>query len=656
VNAPLHPAELAFDAAGAPFSPAYGDVYHSAASGPGQARHVFLAGNDLPARWAAAERFCIVECGFGVGLNFLATWSAWRDDPRRCANLHYISVERHPFRREDLATLHARYPEFAAIAASLRAAWPVLVPGTHRLPLERGVTLTLVFADATGALADIRARADAFYLDGFAPDRNPEMWTPRVAKALARLAAPGATLSTWSVARSVRDALSSAGFELERRPGFGDKREMLVGRFVPRGRARAASASVPTTADPMSHKHALVIGAGLAGCAVAERLAARGWRIDLVERESAVASAASGLRAAVFQPHVSRDDCLLSRWTRAAFLHANAQWPRLLDDAQSSPWQRCGVMQLADGTANEERVADTAARLAYPGDYARYVSREAASGVVGADVAVGGWWFAHAGHVAPGEVAALQLARSSPPTVAHLRREVATLDRVDARWEARDRDGALIARAPVVVLANAADALRLAAPGTDSRAYPVRHVRGQQSYVPSPPFAAPRVVVGGDGYVLPASNGIAVIGATYDLDRDDTAIDAASHAQNLDRAARMLPGSTAGVDVARVGAGVGIRCVARDRMPIVGALVDLAAVRAQADALRGAQLRQLPRLPGAYAGFAYASRGATWALLAAELVASQIEGVPLPVEGALADAVDPGRFAVNQLRHGTFAR
>ncbi|MEP6943105.1 MAG: bifunctional tRNA (5-methylaminomethyl-2-thiouridine)(34)-methyltransferase MnmD/FAD-dependent 5-carboxymethylaminomethyl-2-thiouridine(34) oxidoreductase MnmC [Betaproteobacteria bacterium] len=655
MNARLLLAGLAFDASGTPFSPTYGDVYHSAASGPGQARHVFLAGNDLPRRWMGAHGFCIVECGFGLGLNFLATWSAWRDDPKRCASLHYVSIERHPFRREDLATLHARYPEFAGLSASLRAAWPTLVPGAHRLHLEHGVTLTLMFADAARALADVRARADAFYLDGFAPEKNPDMWSQRVAKSMARLAKPGATLSTWSVARNVRDALSSAGFELERRPGFAAKRDMLAGRFVPRGRSRSARASAEAPAE----RHALVIGAGLAGCAVTERLAAHGWRVDLVERESAPATGASGVRAAVFQPHVSRDDCLLSRWTRAAFLYTNAQWPRLLGDADAAPWRRCGMMKLADGASNEERVADTAAQLGYPGDYARYVPRDAARGVVGAHVDVGGWWFAHAGYVAPAAIAALQLARSSPALVAHMRRDVVTLERVDGNWQARDRDGAIIARAPVVVLANASDALRLAAPGVDALAYPIRRVRGQQSYLPSPPFAAPRVIVGGDGYVLPADHGVAVIGATYDVDRDDVAIDAASHAQNLDRAERMLPGSTAQVDMARVSAGIGVRCVARDRMPIVGAMIDLAATRARADALSGAQLtqlRHLPRMPGSYAAFAYASRGATWALLAAELIASQLEGIALPVEGALADALDPGRFAVHQLRHGIFAR
>src|SRR3954462_3464544 len=152
-----------------PYSTAYGDVYHSAGGGPAQARHVFLAGNGLPERWAQRERFIILETGFGLGLNFLVTWRAWRDDPARCGRLHYVSVEKHPFRLADLRLLHARYPQLAREAAELQASWPVLVPGTHRIELDGGkLVLTLHFDDVK-VLRELSFAADAIYLDGFAP-------------------------------------------------------------------------------------------------------------------------------------------------------------------------------------------------------------------------------------------------------------------------------------------------------------------------------------------------------------------------------------------------------------------------------------------------------------------------------------------------------
>ena len=142
----IEPAELAFDSEGTPYSPAYGDVYHSADSGPGQARHVFVGGNDLPRRWARARVFTILETGFGLGLNFLATWREWRADPARCERLHFVSIEKHPFDRGALRTLHLRYGEFAPLAAQLQHAWPPLVAGLHRLHFENGrLTLTLAF-------------------------------------------------------------------------------------------------------------------------------------------------------------------------------------------------------------------------------------------------------------------------------------------------------------------------------------------------------------------------------------------------------------------------------------------------------------------------------------------------------------------------------
>jgi len=641
------PATLAFDASGNPFSAQFSDIYHSADSAAGQARHVFLRGNDLPARWAGARVFAIVETGFGIGLNFLTTWQAWRDDPRRCARLHFVSIERWPFAQADLTTLHALYPEFAALSSQLLAAWPPLVPGMHRLHFDdEKVTLTLVFDEAIEAARGLSVAADAFYLDGFAPDRNPAMWSAPLLKTLARLAAPGATVATYSAAGAVRDALVAAGFVVEKRSGFGRKRDMLAGRYAPRWPVRRR---VPPS---WPERHAIVVGAGVSGAALASRLAVRGWRIDLVESGSAPSGAASGLRAGVFQPHVSRDDNLLSRFTRAGFLYALRAWAGALDAAATPPWQPCGVLQLADGVENETRVADTAVALAHPVDYALHVTRAEAAALAGRATAIGGWWFPMAGFVCPAAIVAVQLAHAArqagPAPTVHLDRHVARLQRDGDRWSARDAAGAAIAAAPVVVLANACDAARLVDLGGD----PLRRIRGQQTYLSAPPFAAPRVVVGGDGYVLPAVDGVAVTGATYDLDSADPGPSAASHAVNLARAEHMLPGSTASVDAATLEGGVGFRCVATDRLPMVGAIVDIGRARADQMALAGAHLADLPRIRGLYGAFAFASRGLSWSALAAEALASELDAEPAPLSHALLDAIDPGRFVVKALRRG----
>ena len=173
---PLQPARLEFNPDGTPYSAAFDDIYHTAHGGPGQARHVFLGGNDLPARWQGRERFVILETGFGLGLNFLAAWQAWRADPQRCRRLHFVSIEKHPFTAADLAVAQQAWPEFAELAAELQQRWPLLTPGMHRLHLDDNrVVLTLIFGDATTQLREVDASVDAFFLDGFSPARNPEL-------------------------------------------------------------------------------------------------------------------------------------------------------------------------------------------------------------------------------------------------------------------------------------------------------------------------------------------------------------------------------------------------------------------------------------------------------------------------------------------------
>jgi tRNA 5-methylaminomethyl-2-thiouridine biosynthesis bifunctional protein len=228
--APILPARLVLAPDGTPFSESYEDIYHSAAGGPAQARHVFLSGNGLPARWRGRDSFTILETGFGLGLNFLAAWLMWRDDPRRCRKLRFISLEKHPFTADDLAIAHAAWPEFAGPSDALRARWPALAAGRHGIGLEGGdLELALVLGDAEETLPGLSDAVDAFCLDGFSPAKNPELWSPAICRNLARLAKPGATLATWSVAGSVRRALVAAGFAVEKRPGFAGKKQMLVG-------------------------------------------------------------------------------------------------------------------------------------------------------------------------------------------------------------------------------------------------------------------------------------------------------------------------------------------------------------------------------------------------------------------------------------------
>ena len=209
---PIRAASLAFDASGTPYSPEFRDVYHSAASGPGQARHVFLHGNDLPARWAGSRIFTIVETGFGLGLNFLATWEAWRADPMRCQRLHYVSVERHPFAAGDLEAMHARHPEFSLLSQVLCAAWPPLVRGFHRLHFDRDrvtLTLALVAIPLAAAVAAAGWFAARLITSGFENRLTGSIFIAIIAAAaILQVLLSGRVLTPSVVPHALRDLVS----------------------------------------------------------------------------------------------------------------------------------------------------------------------------------------------------------------------------------------------------------------------------------------------------------------------------------------------------------------------------------------------------------------------------------------------------------------
>ncbi|MDX5363966.1 MAG: bifunctional tRNA (5-methylaminomethyl-2-thiouridine)(34)-methyltransferase MnmD/FAD-dependent 5-carboxymethylaminomethyl-2-thiouridine(34) oxidoreductase MnmC [Pseudazoarcus pumilus] len=615
----LTPARLQFRDDSTPWSEAYGDVYHSSSGGLDQARSVFLTGNGLPQRWQDRERFCIVETGFGLGLNFLATWATWRDDPQRCARLHFVSAELHPFSRDDLAAAHAARPEFEPLVAELLAQWPPLVPGFHRLHLDGGrVTLTLLFGDARELLPQLDARADAFYLDGFSPALNPELWDETLLAELARLAAPKATLATWSVRGATRRALQAAGFDCDKRPGFAAKREMLVGRFI-----RGAPLPAP-------QRHALVIGAGLAGSAIANRLLERGWRVELIDAADGPAQGASGNHAGVLRALPSRDDNRLSRLTRAGALYGVRHLERLSQAGLPVRWAACGVLHLARDAKQQARQREVVAALDDPPEVLRFVGRDEAAQLAGWPVDIGGWWFAGGAWVNPPSLCAANLLARPDPLTTHYGRSVATLEDTGTEWITRDADGGEIARAPVAILASGADIVRIA----QASALPVVAARGQVSHLRAEP-GAPEVMVCRGGYVSPAIDGLRSVGATFSVDDDEPDLREADHAENLDKLAAMLPGFAAEV----VGGRVGFRPASPDRLPIVGAVPD-------ASQPHDGTLAGVPRYRDLHAMSGFGARGLVWAALVAEALASRLDGDPLPLERDLDDAMDPARYVL----------
>ena len=643
---PITPATLSVTDDGTPYAPVYDDVYHSRAGAIAQARHVFLGGNGLPERWAngsSRDHFVIAETGFGLGLNFLATWAAWREHPQpqsqRCRCLHFVSVEKHPLLLTDLTRLLAPYRDELPgdLIDALIRRWPLLAEGTHRLEFDNGqVVLTLILGDAETALTQVAGRADAIYLDGFAPGKNPEIWSDAVCQALAKLSGGETTLATWSVNGALRRRLTACGFDLTIQPGFAQKREMLTGRFRER-----RPHPYPALKLASQRGHALIIGAGLAGTATAERLAARGWRCTILEADT-LASGASGNKAGVIRPLPSVDDNVLSRLTRAGFLSTLQRLQDLADQSHAVQWDACGVLHLARDAAQAAGMQQTVNALGLPDELLTWVDATAASDRAELPLATGGWYFAAAGWVNPSDYCQQLLAASAATLREHT--PVASLQPTDTGWAALDAAGMLIAEADIVILSNAADAPRLAEPYSD--ALPIRAARGQTTVLTSPPAPAPQTVICRNGYWTPAIDGRSTCGASFIVDDTSTELRPDEHAENLqtirdmlsphghDTYTALLP------DATTLDGKVGFRPVMPDRLPLVG---QLPARENNIVASRSRAARA--RVPGLYVNSGFGARGILFATLCADLLASQIAGEPLPLPKDLVRAIDPMRYA-----------
>lgn len=592
---------------GTPRSGVSGDVYFSVEGGVAETRHVFLAGIGAPDIWRDQHRLRVGELGFGTGLNFLVTWHDWKKSGPSDATLEYLALEGFPIPLSVLREILKDVPELATEADALLEQWPPRVGGVHRLHFDGGrVRLTLLFGAAEVMLPLAGGQVDAWYLDGFAPSKNPEMWTPEVFYEVARMSAPGTRLATFSAAGAVRRGLAEVGFEIHKRDGFGHKRDCVAAMY------KGASVSGPCGT-------VAVIGAGIAGGAMARSMARRGHQVTLIDKAAAPGAAASGNPAAFLAPRLPRERTILGRIMAASYLFALRYYDALAAEGAEVWLGARGGLAMARNEDEAERQRRAVAAFGWPQEIMHLVDAAEASVLTGIEVTTGGLWFERAGTLNPPAITAHLSSSAS-----YLHANVGNMIREMGKWLIENANGNELGRYDTVVLAAGVGVMDL----MGERAWPLRANRGQLAYIPEL-ARAPRVPVTYGGYLspairLPGGEQGHVLGATYarrdeipDADWEMLRPDDDAHMRSLLKL--NLPSMDAGTSI---GGRTALRATIRGYVPLAGCFDD-----------------------GLYVLGGLGSRGFLTAPLLAELIADQVTGSPLPLEADLVRALDPARFA-----------
>lgn len=653
---PLQPAQLRWEG-GTPQADAFDDIYFSRIDGLAESQHVFLNGNRLQSRWQALPahaRFIIGETGFGTGLNFLQAWELWQQTAPRAAELFFISTELHPLTPTDLQRALATWPSLAPLASQLLAQYPPLTPGFHWLRFtEARVTLLLLFGDARDTLPQLLDghhpdseapwAVDAWFLDGFAPAKNPQLWEQSTLQHIASLSARGTTLSTFTAAGQVRRDLTALGFTVKKVRGFGSKREMIIARLDTPLTTQSPLSSTPWLLSRHRHTapaHVAIIGGGLAGCHLARSLASHDILVTLYERHPTVAHEASGNPQGALYTRLSASQAALSRFSLSSLQYALRHYAH--PDWRSTV-HRCGLLQLYNS-----RDPALLALLEHNPTLAHWLTPEHASDKAGVPVPHGGWWLPQAGWIDPVKLCQHLLNHAS--IQCHTQCDIAQLQRQDGIWHLLDVHGNTLGTASQVVLASANQISRY----PQTAWLPLRPVRGQITQLPATTNSrALQCVVCAEGYLTPAHDNTHCLGASFVPDDTSTALRVTEQQHNLGLLQDITPRLANDWEHIALQGRAALRCTLPDHLPLVGPLPDRDAFLHDYAALRHNARLAIP-LTGRYTeglwlfgGFG--GRGLCYIPLAAELLVSQLLHQPRPVPRDLQHALAPARFVIREL-------
>ena len=651
---------------GTPFSRQFRDIYFSTQDGLAESKHVFIDGNNLQTRWQERQNpydpFFVAELGFGSGLNFLLCWQLLDRLAIDSLHLHYLAFEKYPLTMDDLRQAQSLWPELEKYSSQLRKLAVPHTAGLHRLCLSPNVTLDLYFGDALEGMLelfpDCGAIVDCWFMDGFAPSRNPALWDESIIELMWHHSRPESTVSTYSVAGQVRRSLQKAGFQLKRLPGFGNKREMLLAHRGHVSREQALQ-KLPSRdhhpawyrisrSKPLRHE-AVIIGAGLAGCSTAFSLARKGWQVTLVDSASTIAAGASGNRQGILQPRLAAERTIHAGFYVHALLYAHRQFNQL-QESQDIGWHPGGVIRLPDNARPGLNTLLNRPEDYYSPEVLTVLSAKQTSEITGLTLSGNALYLPHGGWLRPADLCQAYLNTIASAKIRLItRQEVSALRRESNQWQIMSGTD-VVAEAPVVVLSNSFLANNL----PQTAFLPVLPVRGQLTEASGNSNSAKlRSAVVGEKYICPADKNLHSIGASYRSGTTDISCNADEDKENL----QGINNAFARPDqlgLTAEGSRASIRCNSVDYFPIVGAVPDYQDfISVFAPLSRNAEVKINQRAryhPDLYVNSAHGSYGLASCPLSSEYLASLISKESPPITTTMADSLSPARFIIRELK------
>ncbi len=636
-------------------SETFGDIYYSDADGLAESRHVFIAGNDLTDRFAAlgtdceSQNFTVAELGFGTGLNILALWKAWQQRGHNLGHLHIFSVEGFPLSlqsfRDAQQRISKRWTELRPLSKKLEDQYPTLTPGFHVLRLSEDTTLTLALGPVEQSLAMARLKANAWFLDGFSPAQNPEMWSEKVMMQVARLSAPQATFATFTVAGAVRRALEHSGFGLSKKPGFGRKREMLTGRL------ERPQPLAPTKQPWLSYKalscptgrRVLIAGAGIAGAAAAWHLRRAGFDVTVID-EHGPASGASGNPVGMVLPRLDLGDTPAARFYRDAWLYA-LRFISEVDEHNQILVSEGGIIASCNDESDSKH-----GRLAASGILPPDLLKTLESDQLRERGGIEGFLPCGTRHLEITKGGAINPKAFVTTLLQETQIAEARLVAINRRTAGEPIQVTIsVKNKPVdletdyIVLASAADA---------GRFLDEKHIQqslGQIDLLHSPPPARPLTF---GHYIAPLGNKCA-IGATYEDVHTETVMAPTQSRlhQNLEAVENVLKRKLMATDLDE--SRTSCRAVTADRHPVVGALPDWSHMGDAYTGLSTGIRRDYAAIlyqPGIFILSGLGSRGLTTAPYCAALLTSLMSESPCPMPKDQMDLIHPARFTIRNIK------